>query len=224
MTDRGRELATRLARESLTRGDARGWFESLYAAAGGNETLVPWADLAPNPNLVEWLERQQVKWAGKKALVVGCGLGDDAEELARRGFEVAAFDIAPTAIEWARRRFPKSPVQYAIADLLAPPPEWREAFDFVFEAYTLQVLPTELHPAALECLAALVAPGGLVLVICRGRDEGDPGDGVRFPLTRGEFSVLDEFGLHEVQFEDYWDDEDPPVRRFRAEFVRWESA
>jgi SAM-dependent methyltransferase len=220
MTGPGRELATRLARESLARGDAKGWFEALYTAAEGNEALVPWADLAPNPNLLEWLARKQAKGAAKKALVVGCGLGDDAEELARRGFDVEAFDIAPTAIAWARGRFPHSPVEYAVADLLASPPDWREAFDFVFEAYTLQVLPTELHSRALESLAGFVAPGGSLLVICRGRDEGDPTDGLRFPLIRDEFSALDASGLREVQFEDYWDDEDPPVRRFRAEYVR----
>ena len=28
------------------------------------------------------------------------GLGDDAEELVRRGFDVTAFDISDTAIQW----------------------------------------------------------------------------------------------------------------------------
>jgi SAM-dependent methyltransferase len=219
MNDRGRELATKLAQESLARGDAKGWFEKLYVKAQGNELLVPWADLAPNPNLLAWLERKQIS-GGTKAIVVGCGLGDDSEELARRGLEVTAFDISPTAIAWTRRRFPQSLVKYVVADLLSIPNQWHGAFDFVFEAYTLQVLPTPLHSQALASLAGMVAPGGTLLVICRGRDAADPSDGLRFPLTRSEFSILDEHKLREVQFEDYRDGEDPPVRRFRAQYVR----
>ncbi|MDZ7952448.1 hypothetical protein [Nostoc sp. DedQUE09] len=36
--------------------------------------------------------------SGQKALVIGCGLGDDAEALAHLGFEVTTFDISPTAM------------------------------------------------------------------------------------------------------------------------------
>jgi 2-polyprenyl-3-methyl-5-hydroxy-6-metoxy-1,4-benzoquinol methylase len=76
------------------------------------------ADLVPNPSLVSWLDEHEL--AGR-ALKVGAGLGDDAEELARRGLAVTAFDIAPTAVAWAKRRFPDSQVDYVVADVLAPP-------------------------------------------------------------------------------------------------------
>ncbi|MCC5670705.1 class I SAM-dependent methyltransferase [Nostoc sp. CHAB 5784] len=42
--------------------------------------------------------------SGQKALVIGCGLGDDAEAIASLGFEVTAFDISPTAIAWCQER------------------------------------------------------------------------------------------------------------------------
>jgi protein-L-isoaspartate O-methyltransferase len=45
---------------------------------------------------------------GKRALVVGCGLGYDAEFLARLGYAVTGFDVAPTAIERAVRENPGS--------------------------------------------------------------------------------------------------------------------
>ena len=32
--------------------------------------------------------------------------------------------------------------------------------------------------------------------------------------------MLQDCGLEEVAFEDYVDDEDPPVRRFRVEYLR----
>jgi hypothetical protein len=42
------------------------------------------ASLAAHPALVSWLDRQPSA-GGATALVVGCGVGDDAEELVRRG-------------------------------------------------------------------------------------------------------------------------------------------
>src|SRR5207253_3853096 len=131
-----REKVRELARDALHRGEPTAWFQPLYAWANGDASRIPWADRATNPNLLAWLDAHQTRGDGRSALVVGCGLGDDAEELARRGFGVTAFDISPAAIDWCRKRFPGSKVTYRAADLLAPPAEWTRAFDFVFEAYT----------------------------------------------------------------------------------------
>jgi SAM-dependent methyltransferase len=194
-----------------------GWFERVYTEANGNAQTIPWADLSPNPNLTSWLAKQSPPLDRGAALVVGCGLGDDAEYLAEHGFRVTAFDIAPTAIEWCRRRFPQSAVDYDIHDLFESPAAWREAFDLVVEAYTLQVLPAVLRQTAMQQMATWVSPTGLMLVICRGRDDSEP-DSAEMPwrLSRQEFSSLERAGLSCVAFEDYHDNEDPPVRRFRA--------
>src|SRR3954470_1369137 len=139
-----RERAQGFAADALARGEPLGWFEELYASAS-DASAIPWADLGPHPLLVEWLDRAAPEPG--RALVVACGLGDDAEELARRGFEVTAFDLAPSAIAWAKRRFPQSPVSYVVANALELPQEWEGAFDLVVEVYTLQALPEELRPA-----------------------------------------------------------------------------
>ncbi len=199
-------------------GDPLGWFEVLYATAGGDSSIIPWADLTPNPNLVSWLDQQGVAGAGRTALKIGCGLGDDAEELSRRGFHTTAFDISPTAISWCRRRFPGSTVCYVEADLLRPPDEWAQGFDLVLESYTLQVLPAYLRGEAMRRVAGFVAPGGTLLVIARGREPDEPEGTMPWPLTEEELTVFEEAGLTELRFEDYWDDEDPPVRRFRATY------
>jgi SAM-dependent methyltransferase len=215
-----RSTARRLAQESLAKGDVTGWFDALYASAEGDASQIPWADLHVNPNLTSWLTRYPLRGDGKRALVVGCGLGDDAEEFAALGFQVTAFDLSATAIEWCRRRYPDSGVTYVVADLLQPPEAWRGAFDFVFEGYTLQVLPPEARGAAAEQLTACVAPRGTLLVIARGREPADERGTMPWPLTKAELEALASDRLTIVSFEGYFDNEDPPTRRFRVEYRR----
>ena len=218
MKEQARARARQLAQEFAQRGDAMGWFEKLYSQAQSNEQAIHWADMEANPNLVGWLDRRTVEGQGKLALVVGCGLGDDAEELASRGFEVVAFDIAPTAIAWCRKRFPQSSVEYVVADVFDPPPAWQGGFDFVLEAYTLQVLPADVRSKAIACIAGLLAKEGTLLVICRGRSAEELPGNLPWPLTTEELDGFTSAGLKPVQFEDYFDQEEPPTRRFRVEY------
>jgi len=220
MKDQARAKAQQLAQRFVQRGDATGWFERLYTEAQGNEQAIHWADMVSNPNLVQWLNRRNVQGKGKLALVVGCGLGDDAEELARRGFEVVAFDIAPTAIAWCRKRFPHSRVAYVVAEVCDRPSAWQGSFDFVLEAYTLQVLPADVRREAAACIAGLLAKEGTLLVICRGRSAEEPPGNLPWPLTTEELDVFKGTGLRQVRFEDYFDQEEPPKRRFRVEYQR----
>jgi SAM-dependent methyltransferase len=168
--------------------------------------------------VVAWLDRERP--APGRSLDVGTGLGDTAVALAARGHEVVAFDVSPSAIAETRRRFPRSPVRWEAADLLAAPPAWRGAFDLVVECYTLQVLPPDARARAVEALRGLVAPGGTLLVVARGREPDEPAGDMPWPLTRAEVEGIAGGGLALVAFEDFLDDEDPPVRRFRATFRR----
>jgi SAM-dependent methyltransferase len=221
MTGPDRALARRLAAESLAKGDAVGWFDALYVAAQGDSAFVPWADMRVNPNLSAWLDRSPPAAAGKRALVIGCGLGDDAEELARRGFAVTAFDVSPRAIEWCRRRFAATSVEYRVADVLRLPAEWRGGFDLVVEIFTLQVLPPELRKTAIAGIAGCVGPGGALLVVARARDAADDRGTMPWPLVKDELDGFNACGLETISFEDYLDrNEDPPVRRFRAQYRR----
>ena len=215
-----RKIARKFAREYTERGDPLGWFEALYAEASGDAAIIPWADLKVNPNLEGWLRQRGIQGNGKKALKVGCGLGDDAERLAQLGFEVTAFDISPTAIRWCQNRFPASRVSYRVQDLFQAPPEWEMAFDFILESYTLQVLPENLRKPAMERISSFVAPGGTLLVIARGRESTDPPGDMPWPISRNELKHFAARGLMEVSFEDYFDQEAPPARRFRVEYTR----
>ena len=220
-TGRPEDPASRMSAEAVSTGDATRWFDELYKAAAGDASVIPWADLAPNPWLVEWLDREHLVTEGSTAVVVGCGLGDDAEELARRGYDVVAFDISETAIEWAKQRSPDTPVEYRNADLFSLPKPMEGAFDFVFDAYTIQSLPETLRSQAIASVASLVAPGGTVLVVARGREAGEDLGGPPWPLSHDELRGFEHAGLLEDRFEDFTDDKRAqPVRRFRASYVR----
>ncbi len=219
MSDVHRATAREIAHKHLSAGDPLGWFEDLYSQAGEDISIIPWADLIPNSNLMAWLDQGTPSVSGL-ALKVGSGLGDDAEELVRRGFATTAFDISETAVAQSRARFPDSSVKYVVADLFSAPAEWRGRFDFVLESYTLQVLPPELRPEAIRCIASFVAPGGTLLVIARGRETDEPEGKMPWPLTKDELSLFLTHGLKQISFDDYMDKEDPPVLRFRATYGR----
>lgn len=213
-----RDRVQRLALDSLARGDATGWFEEVYRTADNDPSAVPWADLQVKSPFGHWLARGE-RLTGR-ALVVGCGLGDDALALAQRGMQVTAFDVAPTAIDWCRRRFPEAPIDWQVQDLFDLPGAWREAFGFVMESYTLQALPLARRTEAIAAVASTVTRGGRLLVICRARDSGGAVDGPPWPLSREELAEFERHGLIATQFEDFLDEEDPPVRRFRVEYAR----
>ena len=215
-----REAIRALADEYLRDGKPTEWFEPLYASAGGDPSVLPWADLRPNPNLVRWLKESGTRGEDRRALDIGCGLGDNAEALAAAGFRVTAFDVAPSAIDWCRRRFATSSVDYRTADALKPPLEWRGAFDFIHECYTLQALPPDVREQLMASIASLLAPGGRLLVFARARDEAEPPGALPWPLTRTELKRFETLGLTCESFDDFLDFEDPPVRRFSAMYVR----
>jgi len=85
--------ARQLAAASVADGDVTGWFERLYAEGEAGTSVVPWVLGEPNESLVEWAAG--LDGTGLRALVVGCGTGEDAEYLAGLGFAVTGFDIAP---------------------------------------------------------------------------------------------------------------------------------
>jgi hypothetical protein len=214
MPDRTR--ARELAAEYIRKGDPTGWFEPLYQEAEAGKSTVPWVDLCPNPHLLGFWNAHPQQTAGKSALVIGCALGDDAEQLSHWGFQTTAFDISKTAICAAKKRYPSSPVEYVAADLFAPPASWQRKFDFVLEIYTLQTLPAALRPPAIQRLAGFLCPAGHLLLIARGREPSDPEGQLPWPLTRVELSAFTAAGLQELSFEDLRDSDDPAVRRFRV--------
>ena len=143
-------------------GDPLRWLEEMYAGADRDSEEIPWARMEPHPKMVEWIANQPDIQG--RALVVGCGLGDDAEWVAAAGFEVTAFDLSQSSIDWCFERFPSSSVNYCVADLLSPPGDWLKSFDLIVEIHILQAIPEQIRDQAANILPTLLNSNGLSLI------------------------------------------------------------
>ena len=215
-----RERTKAIAQEFIDKGEPLGWFEALYRESAGDNEKIPWADLEPNRFLKEWADARDLKGDGRKALVVGCGLGDDARFLYDRGFDVTAFDISPTAIEWARKLHSETAIRFLTADLFDTPKEWYKAFEFVLEVYTIQPLPIEMRPQVIDAIANFVMFDGKLLVVTRGRENDEVPDELPWALSREDLLRFEKNGLVQTDFQIMPGDEDPPIPRFVIEYKR----
>jgi SAM-dependent methyltransferase len=203
-------------RRIAAEGTPTGWFETLYSQAAAGRAEVPWDVLEASAHLRDF---PLPAGEGRRALVVGCGNGRDAEHLAAAGYAVTAFDIAPTAIELARGRHPGSPVDYVVADLLDPPAHWRQAFDLVLESNNVQALPAAVRAGAIPVIGGFVAPGGTLLVLAAAA-VAQPGDGPPWPLTRAEIDAFAVDGLVPLSVEHVATPDTTFPGRWRAVFTR----
>lgn len=196
--------ARALAADSLEQGDPTGWFERLYAEASEGSAVVPWDVGHPQAVLVDWAGERRGE--GRSALVVGCGLGRDAEFFAGLGYTTTAFDISESAVRTTRARFPDSRVEYVVADLFDVPARWRHGFDLVVESLTVQSMPRGVRERATAAVAELVAPGGTLVVsaACLPAEAAGTAEaevGPPWPLTEDEIAAFATGGLTTVSIE-----------------------
>lgn len=176
------------------------WFLKVYEEAGSDPAMVPWADLAPKSELLNWLSENPGE--GRAALDVACGLGDNAEAVAQAGYITTAFDLSPEAVRWAIQRFPQSAVDYLVHNLFDLPREWEGAFDLVHECFTIQALQGDLRDKAIRTISSLVAPGGtLVLIAWRGAPPDHVGP--PWPVTDAELECFEYCGLETLDTVDF---------------------
>ena len=218
-TESWQREADRLAQAAVAAGDATGWFEQLWSKGRAGEIPVPWDTGQAHPLLAEWIGAREAAGPAQRAVVVGCGLGADAELVATRGFDTVAFDVSPSAIELARERHPDSPVKYEQADLFELNEQWHQAFGLVVDVYTVQALPVSLRHQASAAVADLVAPSGTLLLLMSAQDDDTDTQGPPWPLSRRDIDAFGSQGLTPVKVERL------PFRtmtssHWRAEFTR----
>ena len=189
------------------------WFDQLYGIADRDSAKIPWARMLPNQIMMNWVNKN---CRIGKALVIGCGLGDDAIGLESIGFTVTAFDISEHCIEWCKERFPNSGVEWLVGDILNPNEEWYENFDLIVEIHILQAIPDGgIRERAANQMPKLLAEDGIML--CIGRlDEGH--QTVQPPPWPLEESWLkDSFAmLDSIEFIPFRNDDSLDVARYYA--------
>jgi SAM-dependent methyltransferase len=183
---------------------------------------LPWSGLDAHPLLVDWAHSHSIAGAGRRAVVVGCGLGADAEYLARLGFDITGFDISATAVRLAGQRFPQTTVHHRMANVLELPTTCRHAFVLLVEIITVQALPDPPRRQAIANIARLVAAGRMLLVIAAAvHDPEAPASPLPpWPLRRDEIDGFATDGLSPVRVELLPAPGQPGQKRWRAEFHR----
>jgi SAM-dependent methyltransferase len=215
-----REKMKELATGYIERGDFYGWFEEIYRETEEDSEQIPWVDFEPNRFLVEWNETANLQGEGRKALVVGCGLGDDAIFLDDLGFDVTAFDVSAKAIEIAKKIHAETDIKFIAADLFDPPAEFEKAFEFVLEVYTIQALPPSLREKTIASISNFVAENGELVVVQRFRENDVEPEGLPWALSPDDLSNFEKNGLKQTGFSEFYGDEEEPIKRFVAEFLR----
>ena len=184
------------------------WFDGLYKNNKKTHENIPWARQAVNPLLQTYLD-EEISHKGT-ALVIGCGLGDDAKALEDAGYDVTAIDVSQTALDLAKERFANSSVTFIKQDIF----EYEEQFDFVFEALTIQSLPIEFREKMIKAVAGTVAQGGRLLLVAHKKEEAF--DGPPWPLTQEEVELFKTCGLTELSHELHTEDSKISNTRFRV--------
>jgi len=144
----------------------KAFWEAKYR---NNET--GWDRGGHSPALSAWLEKLEPC----RILIPGCGRGYEAIELARRGFDVTAIDIATPAINHMQAELEKEKLSASLihGDLfeldLAP-------FDAIYEQTCLCALQPAQWPEYEQWLHAHLKPGGqlLALFMQTNKESGPP--------------------------------------------------
>ena len=160
-----------------------------YAA---NET--PWDSGTPSSELQRLLT--QFKIAPCRTLEIGCGTGTNAVYLAQQGFDVSGADLAPLAIEQAKKKATHAGVAFdcRVVDLTNPADDFLQQppFDFVFDRGVYHVIRRHALDGLLHTLERVTRPGSLYIALTG--NANDPTDAEEGPPRVAADELCSELG------------------------------
>ena len=138
------------------------------------EGTPPWETGLPADELVRLVEEKTLKPC--RVLEIGCGTGANAIYLAKRGFEVTAVDMSPTAIERARTRCEQHDALLRIVlDDIFTFSKNSGTFDLVFDGGFYHFIRQTDLGRFLDLLWRVTYPGSLYLTLAGAAGETAPG-------------------------------------------------
>jgi SAM-dependent methyltransferase len=165
---------------------------------------LPWDTGRPSSELQRVLSRNTIQPC--RALEIGCGTGTNSVWLAQQGFEVTGIDLAPLAVEQAKKRAAAAGVKahFAVADVLQLP-DLEGQFAFFFDRGCYHAVRRGTPDQYARAVARQLACGGRGLILAgNAREPHDPG-----PPVVTEEQIRDELGvafqildLHEFRFDE----------------------
>ena len=154
------------------------YFEQLY-----QRNIILWDRDAPFKELIETIEKY-IKPC--KMLDVGCGLGVDALWFAQKGFTVEAIDIAPSAIEKAKKEKVHTNLTFRQSDIMTD--DQLDKYDLVLDVGCFHHLPKTGRIFAVEKAHSILNESGMWLSYLA-RDNANPMKPL-IGLTREEINTM----------------------------------
>lgn len=159
-------LALRRAGQKYIPRNGPEW-DQVYGAQPLNQ--LPWYAEAADADLIELLD--QLAPPESFVLDIGTGLGQVAVAAAGRGHQVVATDVSKRALEEAARRAPTSPVLWLEDDITQS--RIHREFDIAIDRGCLHLLLPDATARYARSVAALLRPGGYLLLKTHDSHEGD---------------------------------------------------
>jgi len=144
-----------MAEQNYSHGVPAGEFQAMYA-----EGIPPWQIDRPQSEVIRLIEQGAFE---SPVLDLGCGTGDNAIELARRGYRVVGLDAVEEALRRAREKAGKEklaqPPEFVIGDALRLEDSGLEA-ETVLDCALFHTFSDEEQAVYVRGLEAVLSPGG----------------------------------------------------------------
>jgi SAM-dependent methyltransferase len=127
---------------------------------------IPWNREDPPEALVTLVENGMMEPC--RCIDLGCGTGNYAIFLSRKGFTVTGIDISPKAIILAKENAKEkgASCEFIVADVLNAPDHLHESFDFAYDWEVLHHVFPQKRKRYMENVHRLLKPGGKYLSVC----------------------------------------------------------
>lgn len=144
----------------------------------------------PTPVFARLLKEK--KFRPGRLAVVGCGKGYDAVLFADAGFTVTGFDFSREALQKAKSVAAAAgvSVEFIQENILALPPRFVSAFDYVLEYVTYCAIDPGQRPLFASAVASILRPGGVLIALLfpLGEYHGGPPFEISIRATRELFA------------------------------------